>query len=226
MVAGEYHCRTLAQTEAVQFIENASHLRIHERHRRVVTGPHSLLVVGIFTNRVRLRPRAGQPGFRDILRVVLHRLGQLDLLPRVRIKILLRRHHRVMRPNQAHRQEERLILVLLQQLNGLRGRLVIRLIRAVAFVPHSHKHPVRHTRGLPILFRGREYIQVQARIKPLRVRLFTGRIETLRPRGCDVQSVRAGNNIARDAHVINLPHPRAVPAVLTKVLTEIHLAGA
>ena len=131
-----------------------------------------------------------------------------------------------MRPNQAHRQEERLILVLLQQLNGLRGRLVIRLIRAVAFVPHSHKHPMRHTRGLPILFRGREYIQVQARIKPLRVRLFTGRIETLRPRGCDVQSVRAGNDIAGDTHVINLPHPRAVPAVLTKVLTEIHLAGA
>ena len=39
-------------------------------------------------------------------------------------------------------------------------------------------------------------------------------------------AIVAGNDIARHAHVINLPDPSTVPTVLAKVLPKIHLAAA
>jgi hypothetical protein len=70
----------------------------------------------------------GQSDGRDIVAIVKRRIGKVDLLRRVEIEILLRRHPGQMRLVKSGAEEERLVFVLLHELRDTAGGVAVGLV--------------------------------------------------------------------------------------------------
>ena len=136
VVAGEDDGGLFAQAETIELIKDTSNLFVHEGHRGVISGPHSLLIIRKFPDSVESRAATGDSELGHVVEVVGDGLGKSYLLPWVGIEILLWLNHRVVGPHKSRREKEALVLMLSEKLYGFTGSLVVRLIRSVAFVTH------------------------------------------------------------------------------------------
>lgn len=134
---------------------------------------------------------------------------------------MLRLDHGVMGTHEACGEQEALVLVLSKELDGLTGGLVVRLIRAVAFVTHRDEHAMGHTGGLPPFKSPREDVQIQAGVVARGVSLLAGRVELFGPRRGDIKPICSGDDVTGNPHVVNLTCSSAVESVGLEVLAQI-----
>lgn len=220
VIAGEDDSRVVAQPESVESAEHAADLLIHEGDGGIIGGPHAFLVVGEYGDAIGFGGTPGDALLWNVFQVVLQLLGNGHVLPSVGLEILVRRHHRIVRSDETCGDEEGLVLVFLQEIDRLRGRLVIGLIRAVALVFYTDKHPIRHLRGFPPLQFGCEDVKVEASVVSRRVSFVSLRIEAFRPALGNIHAVCSGDDVSGHPHVKDLSNSGTVASVILEVFSH------
>ena len=207
MIAPKNHDGVFRQPEPVQRIEHTPELRVHEADTGVISLSR-LAQVQLVEAVVGFH---GQRRFRDVVEVVRRALRKGDAVERIKVEVFLWRNVRAVRAEESHREKERRVLVLFEQLNRLRRDLPVRLllVRALRREPRQRStEPAAFARLLRTLKQRLLVLVASARAEGL-----VPRLRIVEPRRPDV---------ARHPVVEHLPDARDVVIVLPKELRQRH----
>ncbi len=143
MVGPEHDNRVLQEAVFIQRIQQSSHLSIHERDRCIVGlfALASLIDGDIFEMERPVLHVAPNRHRRNIFEVTFCslRIGHVNLIKRVKVEVFLRSYIGTVRVKKTGGKEERLVLVLPDQFDNLRGNHAVCVFVIAAFrIPPGH----------------------------------------------------------------------------------------
>jgi hypothetical protein len=190
VIAHEDHDGVVGETEPLERLEHAADLRVHETDRRVVRADRLALLGDREPPVLWCREERRGRVLRELLRRQLRRRGHA--IQRVLVEVLRRGDERAVRPIEPRGDEERTVLVLLEQGNRFAGDLAVRVL-----VVGRRRRVERERAAEPASRR---------EVRQLRFLVFVdaARIDEQVPRGRVVEA--AGADVAGIPVVINLAH--------------------